>query len=78
MSLAIVDLAYGNLGSVAIAFERLGLEPLVTADPDLRSLIAMCSRDGHWPSQPAGEHEERLLKTIEGQGSRKHGAEQHR
>ena len=32
MSLAIVDLAYGNLGSVAIAFERLGLAPVVTAD----------------------------------------------
>lgn len=34
MNLAIVDLGYGNLGSVALAFERLGLEPAVTADPD--------------------------------------------
>lgn len=34
MSLAIVDLACGNLGSVAIAFERLGVKPVVTADPD--------------------------------------------
>jgi len=32
VSLAIVDLAYGNLGSVAIAFERLGLAPVITAD----------------------------------------------
>jgi len=32
VSLAIVDLAYGNLGSVAIAFERLGLAPVVTAN----------------------------------------------
>jgi glutamine amidotransferase len=33
-SLAIVDVGCGNIGSVAIAFERFGLTPLVTADPD--------------------------------------------
>ncbi len=32
MSLAIVDLGCGNLGSVAIAFERLGLPMTITAD----------------------------------------------
>lgn len=31
--LAIVDLAYGNIGSIAFAFERLGCTPIVTADP---------------------------------------------
>ena len=31
--LAIVDLGCGNLGSVAIAFERLGLPMAITADP---------------------------------------------
>lgn len=33
MKLAIVDLAYGNIGSIQYAFERLGLTPVVTADP---------------------------------------------
>lgn len=33
MKLAIVDLAYGNIGSIRFAFERLGASPLVTADP---------------------------------------------
>lgn len=32
MSVAIVDLGCGNLGSVGIAFERLGLAPEITAD----------------------------------------------
>lgn len=32
MKLAIVDLGCGNTGSVAMAFERLGLDPTVTAD----------------------------------------------
>ena len=32
MTLALVDLGYGNLGSIAIAFERFGVQPLVTAD----------------------------------------------
>ncbi len=32
MTLAIVDLAYGNIGSIAFAFERLGCTPTVTAD----------------------------------------------
>ena len=32
MKLAIVDLAYGNIGSVRLAFERFGLEPVVTSD----------------------------------------------
>nr|WP_237220013.1 imidazole glycerol phosphate synthase subunit HisH [Sphingomonas arenae] len=32
--MAVVDLGYGNLGSIAIAFERFGLQPLVTADPE--------------------------------------------
>lgn len=35
MKLAIVDLAYGNIGSVRLAFERFGLEPVVTADADV-------------------------------------------
>lgn len=35
MKLAIVDLAYGNIGSIRMAFERFGLEPVVTADPDV-------------------------------------------
>jgi glutamine amidotransferase len=33
MKLAIVDLAYGNIGSIILAFERLGLTPVVTDDP---------------------------------------------
>lgn len=33
MSLAVVDLGCGNLGSVAIAFERLGVASEVTSDP---------------------------------------------
>ncbi len=32
MKLAIVDLAYGNIGSIRFAFERLGVSTLVTAD----------------------------------------------
>lgn len=32
MSLAIVDLGCGNLGSVAIAMERFGLDPVITDD----------------------------------------------
>jgi len=31
--LAIVDLEYGNIGSIKLAFERLGVSPSVTADP---------------------------------------------
>lgn len=34
MKLAIVDLGCGNLGSVAIAFERFGLAPEVTGDAE--------------------------------------------
>ena len=34
MKLAIVDLAYGNIGSIVLAFERFGVQPLVTANPD--------------------------------------------
>ena len=34
MKLAIVDLAYGNIGSIRQAFERLGLQPVVTANPE--------------------------------------------
>lgn len=34
MKLAIVDLAYGNIGSIKLAFERLGIAPVVTADPE--------------------------------------------
>jgi glutamine amidotransferase len=33
VKLAIVDVGCGNIGSVGIAFERLGLQPLITADP---------------------------------------------
>lgn len=32
MNLAIIDLGCGNIGSVAIAFERFGIAPTVTAD----------------------------------------------
>lgn len=32
-SLALINLGCGNLGSVGLAFERLGVEPLVTDDP---------------------------------------------
>lgn len=34
MTLAIVDLGCGNLGSVAIALERFGVAPLITADAE--------------------------------------------
>lgn len=34
MKLAIVDLAYGNIGSIQLAFERFGLAPVLTADPE--------------------------------------------
>ena len=34
MTLAIVDLGYGNIGSIRIAFERLGAVPQLTADPN--------------------------------------------
>ena len=33
MKLAIVDLAYGNIGSIQLAFERFGVSPVLTADP---------------------------------------------
>jgi len=33
-TLAIVDLGYGNIGSIRIAFERLGASPCLTADPN--------------------------------------------
>jgi glutamine amidotransferase len=35
VKLAIVDIGYGNVGSIGIAFERFGLVPKVTADRDL-------------------------------------------
>lgn len=35
MKLAIVDLAYGNIGSVRLAFERFGVEPVVTAEANV-------------------------------------------
>lgn len=34
MNLAIVDLSYGNIGSIVLAFERLGITPELTANPD--------------------------------------------
>ena len=34
MKLAIVNLAYGNIGSIRYAFDRLGVSTLVTADPE--------------------------------------------
>jgi len=34
VKLAIVDVGCGNIGSVAIAFERFGLTPIVTADAE--------------------------------------------
>lgn len=33
MKLAIVDLAYGNIGSIQLAFERFDVSPVLTADP---------------------------------------------
>ena len=33
MKLAIIDLTYGNVGSIQLAFERLGLSPVLTSDP---------------------------------------------
>jgi glutamine amidotransferase len=35
VNLAIVDVGCGNIGSVGIAFERFGLSPRVTADPEV-------------------------------------------
>ena len=35
MRLVCVDLGYGNLGSVAIAFERLGARPEISGDPEV-------------------------------------------
>jgi glutamine amidotransferase len=32
VKLAIVDLAYGNIGSIQLAFERFGLTPVLTSD----------------------------------------------
>jgi glutamine amidotransferase len=34
VKLAIVDLAYGNIGSIQLAFQRLGIDPVVTADAE--------------------------------------------
>lgn len=34
MRLALINLGYGNIGSVKIALERFGLRPVVTADPE--------------------------------------------
>jgi glutamine amidotransferase len=34
MKLAIVDVGCGNIGSVGIAFERFGLQPVITSDPE--------------------------------------------
>jgi len=34
VTLAIVEVGCGNIGSIAIAFERFGLSPLVTSDPE--------------------------------------------
>jgi glutamine amidotransferase len=33
VSVAIVDLGYGNIGSIAVAFQRLGAAVELTADP---------------------------------------------
>jgi glutamine amidotransferase len=34
VNLAIVDLAYGNIGSIQLAFERLGVSPTLTTDAE--------------------------------------------
>jgi glutamine amidotransferase len=34
VKLAIVDLAYGNIGSIEFAFERFGVAPVLTSDPE--------------------------------------------
>ena len=41
MKLVVVDLAYGNIGSVLLAFDRLGVRPAVSAD---RAEIAAADR----------------------------------
>jgi len=33
VTLVVVDLGYGNIGSIRIAFERLGAAPVLSADP---------------------------------------------
>jgi glutamine amidotransferase len=35
VKIAIVDVGCGNIGSVGIAFERFGLIPIITADPEV-------------------------------------------
>jgi glutamine amidotransferase len=35
VNLAIIDVGCGNIGSVGIAFERLGLDPVITADAEV-------------------------------------------
>jgi glutamine amidotransferase len=35
VKIAIVDVGCGNIGSVGIAFERFGLDPVITADPEV-------------------------------------------
>ncbi|QAY78252.1 imidazole glycerol phosphate synthase subunit HisH [Sphingosinicella sp. BN140058] len=35
MNLVIVDIGCGNIGSVGIAFERFGLSPTITGDPEV-------------------------------------------
>ena len=35
MRLVCIDLGYGNLGSVAVAFERLGVVPEISGDPEV-------------------------------------------
>lgn len=35
MKLALINLGFGNLGSVGLAFERLGVTPIVTEDPQV-------------------------------------------
>jgi glutamine amidotransferase len=35
VKLVCIDLGYGNLGSVAIAFERLGIVPEISGDPEV-------------------------------------------
>ena len=48
MKLAIVDIGYGNVGSIGVAFQRFGLDPEVTSDPERIPLsIMMVVR---WPN----------------------------
>ena len=59
MKLAIVDLAYGNIGSIQLAFERLGVSSTLTTDPQQ---IALADRVVLPGVGAAGHAMERIAK----------------